>query len=169
MRGLLSLDDAPVFDVPFWNEVMELGPAAWAALRARLIQLLAEGSAERAAVEPLLVPLADAEMHCPSSWRNTPISTPAGIMPPMSARCSAGAENALPPNWLHIPIGYNGRASSVVVSGTPVRRPWGQLKGPDDAAAAFRALRALRSGAGDGRHRRHGQRWAPSRWTRPMR
>jgi fumarylacetoacetase len=45
-----------------------------------------------------------------------------------------GAENALPPNWLHIPIGYNGRASSVVVSGTGIRRPWGQLKGPDDAA-----------------------------------
>ena len=63
--GLLSLDDAPVFDVPFWNEVMELGPEAWAALRARLIQLLKDGSAERAAVEPLLVPMADAEMHLP--------------------------------------------------------------------------------------------------------
>ena len=45
-----------------------------------------------------------------------------------------GAENALPPNWLHIPIGYNGRASSVVVSGTDIRRPWGQLKGPNDDA-----------------------------------
>jgi fumarylacetoacetase len=44
-----------------------------------------------------------------------------------------GAENALPPNWLSIPIGYNGRASSVVVSGTPVTRPWGQVKGPDEA------------------------------------
>ena len=43
-----------------------------------------------------------------------------------------GAENALPPNWLHMPIGYNGRASTVVVSGTPVRRPMGQLKGPSD-------------------------------------
>ena len=32
------------------------------------------------------------------------------------------------PNWLHIPIGYNGRASTVVVSGTPIRRPRGQLK-----------------------------------------
>jgi fumarylacetoacetase len=39
-----------------------------------------------------------------------------------------GAGNALPPNWRHIPIGYNGRASSVVVSGTGVRRPWGQIK-----------------------------------------
>jgi fumarylacetoacetase len=45
-----------------------------------------------------------------------------------------GADNALPPNWLHMPIGYNGRASSVVVSGTPVRRPWGQIKAPGDAA-----------------------------------
>ena len=43
----------------------------------------------------------------------------------------------LPPNWLHIPIGYNGRASSVVVSGTDVRRPWGQVKGQNDAAPRF--------------------------------
>src|SRR5690606_33230615 len=48
-----------------------------------------------------------------------------------------GAENALPPNWLSIPIGYNGRASSVVVSGTPVRRPWGQLKAPDQDLPRF--------------------------------
>jgi fumarylacetoacetase len=52
-----------------------------------------------------------------------------------------GAENALPPNWLHIPIGYNGRASSVVVSGTPVRRPWGQVKGQDQAVPAFQPSR----------------------------
>jgi fumarylacetoacetase len=39
-----------------------------------------------------------------------------------------GPENALPPNWLHLPIGYNGRASTVVVSGTDIHRPWGQLK-----------------------------------------
>ena len=36
-------------------------------------------------------------------------------------------DNALQPNWLHLPVGYHGRASSVVVSGTPVRRPLGQL------------------------------------------
>ncbi|MDZ4096093.1 MAG: fumarylacetoacetate hydrolase family protein, partial [Paracoccaceae bacterium] len=44
--------------------------------------------------------------------------------------------NALPPNWLHIPIGYNGRASSVVVSGSEIHRPYGQLK-PADASAPF--------------------------------
>jgi fumarylacetoacetase len=38
---------------------------------------------------------------------------------------------------LHIPIGYNGRASSVVVSGTDIRRPWGQIKGPNDAVPRF--------------------------------
>jgi len=48
-----------------------------------------------------------------------------------------GPENALPPNWLHIPIGYNGRASSVVVSGTNVIRPHGQLKGPNDELPRF--------------------------------
>jgi fumarylacetoacetase len=45
-----------------------------------------------------------------------------------------GADNALMPNWLHVPIGYNGRASTVVVSGTPITRPLGQLKGSDDTA-----------------------------------
>lgn len=136
-EGLLTLDDAPVFDVPFWNEVMELGPEAWAALRARLVQLLADGSAERASVEPLLVPMADAQMHLPflvaeytDFYAGRHHATNVGTM-------FRGAENALPPNWLHIPIGYNGRASSVVVSGTPVRRPWGQLKGPDDAVPRF--------------------------------
>lgn len=38
-----------------------------------------------------------------------------------------GPENALNPNYKHLPVGYHGRASSVVVSGTPVRRPWGQV------------------------------------------
>lgn len=136
-EGLLSLDDAAVFDVPFWNEVMELGPEAWAALRARLIQLLAEDSPDRATVEPLLVPMAEAQMYLPflvaeftDFYAGRHHATNVGTM-------FRGAENALPPNWLHMPIGYNGRASSVVVSGTDIRRPWGQLKGPDDAAPRF--------------------------------
>jgi fumarylacetoacetase len=48
-----------------------------------------------------------------------------------------GADNALSPNWLHMPIGYNGRASSVVVSGTDITRPMGQLKSPDAEAPVF--------------------------------
>ena len=135
--GLIDLTDAPLFDVPFWNEVMEEGPELWAALRARLTAMLAEGSPDRAAVEPLLVPMADAEMHMPflvseytDFYAGRHHATNVGTM-------FRGPENALPPNWLHIPIGYNGRASSVVVSGTDIRRPWGQLKSPDHDKPAF--------------------------------
>ena len=41
-----------------------------------------------------------------------------------------GPENALMPNWLYLPVGYHGRSSSIVVSGTPIRRPNGQTR-PD--------------------------------------
>ncbi len=135
--GLIDLSEFPLFDVPFWNEVMEEGPELWAALRARLTAILADGSADRAAAEPLLVPLDDATMHMPFliseytdfyAGRNHAFNV--GTM-------FRGPENALPPNWLHIPIGYNGRASSIVVSGADVRRPWGQLKGPQDDAPRF--------------------------------
>lgn len=50
--GLIALAQDPVFDVPYWNDVMELGPEAWAILRDRLQELLADGAAEQAAVAP---------------------------------------------------------------------------------------------------------------------
>ncbi|WP_417674249.1 fumarylacetoacetase [Pseudodonghicola sp.] len=136
-EGLITLVDVPLFDVPFWNELMEEGPAVWAALRERLISLLAAGSAEQAKVEPLLVPMAEAELHMPfvvSEYTDFYAGKNHAFNVGSLFR---GPENALPPNWLHIPIGYNGRASSVVVSGTEVRRPWGQLKGPNDPAPRF--------------------------------
>lgn len=136
-RGLIRLADDPVLDVPFWNEVMELGPAAWAALRARLTALLAEGAAERAKVAPHLHPRAGVALHLPfllSEYTDFYAGRHHAFNVGSMFR---GPENALPPNWLHIPIGYNGRASSVVVSGTPVRRPWGQLKGADHPAPIF--------------------------------
>ena len=135
--GLLGLDRGPLFDVPFWNEVMEEGPSLWAALRAQLQAMLAKDSAAQADLQPLLVPQSAAQMHLPflvaeytDFYAGRHHAQNVGTM-------FRGPENALPPNWLHIPIGYNGRASSVVVSGTPVRRPWGQLKGPNDAAPRF--------------------------------
>lgn len=139
--GGLSLPGGPLLDVPFWNELMEAGPQAWAALRNRLTEVLAEGADDRAMVEPHLVPRAEVVLHMPflvseytDFYAGRHHATNVGTM-------FRGAENALPPNWLHIPIGYNGRASSVVVSGTPVRRPWGQVKGPDHAAPAFQPSR----------------------------
>ncbi|MEO0745216.1 MAG: fumarylacetoacetase [Pseudomonadota bacterium] len=136
-QGVIDLADEPLFDVPFWNELIEQGPAVWTALRNRLTDLLADSSTDRALVEPLLVPMADATLHMPlviseftDFYAGRHHATNVGTM-------FRGPENALPPNWLHIPIGYNGRASSVVVSGTDVRRPWGQLKSPDHDTPAF--------------------------------
>lgn len=136
-EGLVVLDGGPLLDVPFWNDLMEAGPAVWATLRVRLTALLAAGSTDRAGVEPFLTALADVTLQMPflvseytDFYAGRHHATNVGTM-------FRGAENALPPNWLHIPIGYNGRASSVVVSGTDVRRPWGQVKGPDEAAPRF--------------------------------
>jgi fumarylacetoacetase len=136
-EGLITLAEEPVFDVPYWNDVMDLGPAAWASLRARLVELLSADAPDQAAVAPHLVPMAEARLHMPMMvseytdfYAGKHHATNVGTM-------FRGAENALPPNWLHIPIGYNGRASTVVVSGTEITRPNGQLKAPDAEAPHF--------------------------------
>ena len=135
--GMIALGDEPLFEAPYWNDLMAEGPAVWAALRDRLTALLAEGSKEQEKAEDLLVPMAEATLHMPfmvseytDFYAGRHHATNVGTM-------FRGAENALPPNWLHIPIGYNGRASSVYVSGTDIRRPWGQLKSPDHDTPAF--------------------------------
>ena len=135
--GHLRADpDADVLDAPYWNDFMELGPAAWANYRTALTAMVVEGASGEAqdAITTFSVPMTDATLHLPfrvseftDFYAGRHHATNVGTM-------FRGAENALPPNWLHIPIGYNGRASSVVVSGTDIQRPWGQLKGPDDDA-----------------------------------
>ena len=135
--GVLSLHGGPLLDVPFWNEVMEAGPTVWASLRRQVADLLGDHGVKRALVKDHLIPLSKVSLHLPfliaeftDFYAGRHHATNVGTM-------FRGAENALPPNWLHIPIGYNGRASSVVVSGTDVRRPWGQIKGPNDASPRF--------------------------------
>jgi fumarylacetoacetase len=134
--GLIEIAEEPVFDVPYWNDVMDLGPDAWTALRARLQQLLADGSAEQASVTPLLVPLADAALEMPMV-----VSEYTDFYAGRQHAANMGAilrgSPDLPANWLHIPIGYNGRASSVVVSGTDIHRPLGQSKAPDADMPSF--------------------------------
>lgn len=134
--GLLTLSDAPLFDVPFWNEVMEEGPDLWAALRARLTEILAEGSADQAVAADMLVAQADVTMLMPFL-----VSEYTDFYAGRQHAANMGAilrgSPDLPANWLHIPIGYNGRASSVVVSGTPIHRPNGQRKAPDADMPSF--------------------------------
>lgn len=133
--GILAFEGA--LQTGSWNALMSMGPATWQELRHRLTHLLSEGSSEKDAIEAHLVPMGNAVLHMPFSvseytdfYAGRHHAFNVGTM-------FRGPENALPPNWLHIPIGYNGRASSVVVSGTDIYRPWGQLKSPDHDAPAF--------------------------------
>jgi len=115
------------------NAFMALGKPAWDRVRARLQEVLsADGDGalrEDAALrERAIVPLADVAMHLPAEigdytdfYSSRQHATNVGTM-------FRGADNALMPNWLHLPVGYHGRASSVVVSGTPVARPSGQTR-----------------------------------------
>lgn len=140
---LLDLSDDLLFDVPFWNDVMEQGPDLWAALRAKLMKMLSEDAPEADMLAAHLVAQADAKMHMPflvaeytDFYAGKHHAINVGTM-------FRGAENALPPNWLHIPIGYNGRASSVVISGTDVVRPNGQTKAPDANMPSFGPCKRL--------------------------
>lgn len=123
-QGIIDLTPEPLLDMPFWNELMEQGPAVWTALRNRLTGLLTEGSPDQKRIAPLVV------SEYTDFYAGRHHATNVGTM-------FRGAEKALPPNWLHMPIGYNGRASSVVVSGTDIRRPWGQLKSSGHDRPAF--------------------------------
>ncbi|XP_075860802.1 fumarylacetoacetase isoform X2 [Microcebus murinus] len=125
-----------VFDQPVLNSFMGLGQAAWTEARALLQDLLSAGQARLRDDAELrrraFTPQASATMHLPATigdytdfYSSRQHATNVGIM-------FRGKDSALMPNWLHLPVGYHGRASSVVVSGTPVRRPMGQTR-PDDA------------------------------------
>ncbi|CTQ51450.1 fumarylacetoacetase [Jannaschia donghaensis] len=129
-----------LFAHPSWNAVMGAGTDTWVALRAALTGLLADGATPR---PDLLTRQADATLHMPfvvaeftDFYAGRHHATNVGTM-------FRGAENALPPNWLSIPIGYNGRASTVVVSGTDIIRPHGQTKAPDADLPSFDPSRRL--------------------------
>lgn len=137
--GLLDLPQKEVFARGVWNTFMALGSDAWAGLRGFLTEALAEGSARQGELEPHLVAMAGARLEMPFD-----VSEYTDFYAGRHHAFNVGSlfrdpANALPPNWLHIPIGYNGRASSVVVSGTDVIRPNGQLKGPDMEMPVFAA------------------------------
>lgn len=139
--GLLRPAAGAVFDRPALNDFLALGPATWRDARRRLWQLLGEDESElrddAALCARALVPIADARLHLPVFVRSFTDFYSSRHHAENVGTMFRGREHALPPNWLHMPIGYNGRASTVVVSGQPIRRPQGQLKGPGDEAPRF--------------------------------
>jgi fumarylacetoacetase len=111
------------------NPLMSLGPAAWTTLRHQLIVLLAEqaGSEAMKRVEPLLAPMREAVMQLPTLIGDY-TDFYASIYHATRVGKRFRPDNPLLPNYKYIPIGYHGRASSIVVSGQQIRRPCGQTK-----------------------------------------
>ena len=131
--GLLVSVSADALLQPTLNALAALGRARWTALRAELAALLQEGSplATYPQATQLLVPQAEARMHLPFAIGGF---TDFYASENHAYNCGClfrDPANALPPNWKHIPIGYNGRASSVMLGGAPVVRPNGQLPGKE--------------------------------------
>lgn len=134
----ISYGGETVFDGSSLNRFMSMGPRTWRETRTTLTKLLRDDEpALRDNVrlrDRALVPMHDVEMLLPVEigdytdfYSSREHATNVGVM-------FRGKENALQPNWLHLPVGYHGRGSSIVVSGTDMRRPHGQIK-PDDADA----------------------------------
>ncbi len=121
IAALGPLDGVPeeVLAAPVLNPLLEAGPAVWAALDAALEGV--EGTIAVGEVEPVL-PIAVADYV--DFYSSLHHATNVGRMFRPDA-------DPLPRNWRHLPVGYHGRSGTVVVSGTPVRRPRGQLPGAD--------------------------------------
>lgn len=111
------------------NEFMALGRAQWTTVRRRIRELLAEPE-HRAAVEPLLVPLAQVRMTMPFAVGDYVDFYSSAHHATNVGRIFRPDQAPLLPNWKHLPIGYHGRAGTVVVSGTPITRPRGQRATP---------------------------------------
>ncbi len=145
--GRFAFGEIGVFSQASLNAFMALGPKMWAKTRARISELLRHDHPELRDNEELrklaLVPMRDVKLHMPITvagytdfYSSKEHATNVGVM-------FRGKDNALQPNWLHMPIGYNGRASTVVVSGTKVKRPRGQLKPPTAEVPSFGPCKRL--------------------------
>ncbi len=145
--GRFAFAEIGVFSQASLNAFMALGPKVWAKTRARISELLRHDHPELRDNDELrklaLVPMRDVKLHMPITvagytdfYSSKEHATNVGVM-------FRGKDNALQPNWLHMPIGYNGRASTVVVSGTKVKRPRGQLKPPSAEVPSFGPCKRL--------------------------
>ncbi|WP_418063759.1 fumarylacetoacetase [Pimelobacter simplex] len=132
----------PLLAVPRLNELMAAGATTWAEVRAWAIELLTDATRSDE-VEAWLLPLAGVTCRLPFEvadyvdyYASEHHATNVGrIFRPDGA--------ALLPNWKHLPVGYHGRAGSIVVSGTPVHRPAGQRKAPTEDAPTYGPSRRL--------------------------
>ena len=136
------LHGVPTAAVGSLDSLLAAGPAVWSALRARLVTLLSDPAA-RERVQPHLSPAESLTMLLPFAvadfvdfYSSLEHATNLG-------RLFRPNAEALLPNWRHLPVGYHGRAGTVVVSGTPIRRPSGQSLVTGTTAPTFGPSRRL--------------------------
>lgn len=136
-----------IFEDSTLNHFIGLGKKTTNAFRQRLISLFSEGNNDlqlnEADKSACLIPIQDVEMLMPVKvpnytdfYSSIEHATNVGSM-------FRDPDNALLPNWKHIPVGYHGRPSSIIVSGTPVKRPKGQTKAPDVEVPSFGPTKRL--------------------------
>jgi fumarylacetoacetase len=145
--GLLASLPEPILSAcsnEILNPLMSLGPGSWSALRRSLTGLLdGERASEQtqSRVAQCLVPMRDAAMTLPAQ-----IGDYTDFYASIDHATRVGKlfrpENPLLPNYKYVPIGYHGRASSIVISGAEIRRPRGQVKNAD-AEPVYAASRSL--------------------------
>ena len=140
-KGLLSVSGQPIFAQDALNSFLSLGRPVWKKTRETLQHLF---SADTAALrdnaelrEQVFHRQRDVQMQLPARIGDYTDFYSSYHHAHNVGTMLRGPENALMPNWKWLPVAYHGRASSVVVSGTPVRRPKGQIKPPDAAQPVF--------------------------------
>ena len=137
---------AEACDAASLNRLLAAGRETWTTLRSELSQILRDGSYRaremRERERDFLLPMQEAELLLPAEigdytdfYASVHHATNVGSM--------FRPDNPLLPNYKHVPIGYHGRASSIVPSGTPVRRPSGQAKTPSAEGPEFGPSRML--------------------------
>jgi fumarylacetoacetase len=135
-----AIEDASLLDG--WNDVLARGAAIRGALRRQVFDLLAEGAPREADVRAHLHAAKGCTLLLPMQIGDY-TDFYAGIVHATNVGALFRPDNPLLPNYKHVPIGYHGRASSVVASGHAVRRPNGQRKPATETAPSFGPSRNL--------------------------
>ncbi|GCD36751.1 fumarylacetoacetase [Streptomyces chrestomyceticus JCM 4735] len=133
---------ADLLAAPTLNPLLAAGREIWQAVR-EAVRTAVTDPAQRATTESLLLPLNAVTLHLPFEVADYVDFYASEHHATNVGRIFRPNADALTPNWKHLPIGYHGRAGTVVVSGTPVVRPSGQRKAPADAAPTFGPSRRL--------------------------
>jgi fumarylacetoacetase len=128
-----------IFNQRYLNKFIGLGKKKTSEVRERISELLQHDNDELniAAREIALIPMEEVQMLLPVRIPNYTDFYSSEEHAFNAGSIFRDPKNALLPNWKHLPVGYHGRASSIVVSGTNIHRPKGQVKPPDAEAPSF--------------------------------